>query len=211
MGAHLVVDPALHHPQKRSIAMKITRALITMLFVLVLLFGCASGGGQPSSEMTKGVVLRDGVVLTADVVGIDRNDRVLKLRGPNGRVVSLEVSEEARNFDQIEIGDKVRVEYHESVALYLGKHGQKPGVAAGMVAVRAAKGEKPAVAMVEAIDVSAKITAIDKANRSIMLELPDGSVSKTHVDQSIKAFDTLKVGDVIHARITEAIAISVEK
>jgi hypothetical protein len=211
MGAHLVVDPALHHPQKRSIAMKITRALITMLFVLVLLFGCASGGGQPSSEMTKGVVLRDGVVLTADVVGIDRNDRVLKLRGPNGRVVSLEVSEEARNFDQIEIGDKVRVEYHESVALYLGKHGQKPGVAAGMVAVRAAKGEKPAVAMVEAIDVSAKITAIDRANRSIMLELPDGSVSKTHVDQSIKAFDTLKVGDVIHARITEAIAISVEK
>jgi hypothetical protein len=182
-----------------------------MLFVLVLLFGCASGGGQPSSEMTKGVVLRDGVVLTADVVGIDRNDRVLKLRGPDGRVVSLEVSEEARNFDQIEIGDKVRVEYHESVALYLGKHGQKPGVAAGMVAVRAAKDEKPAVAMVEAIDVSAKITAIDKANRSIMLELPDGSVSKTHVDQSIKAFDTLKVGDVIHARITEAIAISVEK
>jgi hypothetical protein len=191
--------------------MKKTRTIVIMSFVLALLIGCASGGGQPSSEMTKGVVLRDGVVLTADVVGIDRNDRVLKLRGPDGRVVSLEVSEEARNFDQIEIGDKVRVEYHESVALYLGKHGQKPGVDAGMVAVRAAKGEKPAVAVVETIDVSAKIKAIDKANRSIMLELPDGSVSKTHVDASIKAFDSLKAGDVIHARITEAIAISVEK
>jgi hypothetical protein len=64
---------------------------------------------------------------------------------------------------------------------------------------------------VETIDVSAKIRAIDKANRSVTLELPDGSVSKTHVDSSIKAFDTLKVGDVIHARMTEAIAISVEK
>jgi hypothetical protein len=77
--------------------------------------------------------------------------------------------------------------------------------------VRAAKGDKPAVAAVETIDVSAKIRAIDKANRSVTLELPDGSVSKTHVDPSIKAFDTLKVGDLIHARITEAIAISVEK
>ncbi|MGD8543187.1 MAG: hypothetical protein PVI39_12910 [Desulfobacteraceae bacterium] len=191
--------------------MKITRIRITMSFVLALLIGCASGGGQPASEMTKGVVLRDGVVLTAEVVGIDRSDRVLKLRGPDDRVVSLEVSEEARNFDQIEIGDKVRAEYHESVALYLGKHGQKPGVAAGMVAARAAKGEKPAVAAVEAIDVSARIRAIDMANRSVTLELPDGSVSKTHVDPSIKAFDTLKVGDLIHARITEAIAISVEK
>ncbi len=191
--------------------MKMTKSILILSFILPLLIGCASSGGQPASEMTKGVVLRDGVVLTADVVGIDKTDRVLKLRGPDGRVVSLEVSQEARNFDQIEIGDKVRVEYHESVALYLGKHGQKPGVAAGMVAARAAKGDKPAVAVVETIDVSAKIRAIDKANRSVTLELPDGSVSKTHVDSSIKAFDTLKVGDVIHARMTETIAITVEK
>jgi hypothetical protein len=191
--------------------MKKTRTIITMSFILSLLISCASGGGQPASEKTKGVVLRDGVVLTADVVGIDRSDRILKLRGPSGRVVALEVSQEAHNFDQIEIGDKVRVEYHESVALYLGKHGQKPGVAVGTVAARAPKGDKPAVVAVETIDVSAKINAIDKANRSVTLELPDGSVSKTHVDPSIKAFDTLKVGDVIHARITEAIAISVEK
>ena len=112
--------------------MKKTRTIIIMSFILPMLIGCASGGGQPASEKTKGVVLRDGVVLTADVVGIDRSDRILKLRGPDGRVVALEVSQEAHNFDQIEIGDKVRVEYHESVALYLGKHGQKPGVAAGM-------------------------------------------------------------------------------
>lgn len=191
--------------------MKMTKSILILSFILPLLIGCASSGGQPASEMTKGVVLRDGIVLTADVVGIDKTDRVLKLRGPNGRVVSLEVSHEARNFDQIEIGDKVRVEYHESVALYMGKHGQKPEASAGRVAARSAKGDKPAVAVVETIDVSAKIKAIDKANRSVTLELPDGSVSKTHVDSSIKAFDTLKVGDVIHARMTEAIAISVEK
>jgi len=191
--------------------MKTAKIIIVLSFILFLLIGCATSGGQPTREMGKGVILGNEVVLTADVVGIDKSDRVLKLRGQDGRVVSLEVSQEARNVDQIEIGDKVKVTYHESVALYLGKHGQKPGVSTGTIAARSAKGEKPAVAVVETIDISAKIKAIDKSNRMVTLELPDGSVSKTQVDPSIEAFDTLKVGDLIHARITEAVAISVEK
>jgi hypothetical protein len=32
----------------------------------------------------------------------------------------------------------------------------------------------------------------------------------TKVDQSVQAFDSLKVGDTIHARYMEAMAISVE-
>jgi len=36
-------------------------------------------------------------------------------------------------------------------------------------------------------------------------------VVTTGVDKSVKAFDKLKIGDVIHARLTKAIAISVEK
>ena len=33
----------------------------------------------------------------------------------------------------------------------------------------------------------------------------------TKVDQSVKAFDTLRKSDLVHARYTEAIVISVEK
>jgi nucleoid-associated protein YgaU len=46
-------------------------------------------------------------------VGIDKADRTVALLGPEGDVVEVEVSSEARNFDQIEIGDKVKVEYYE--------------------------------------------------------------------------------------------------
>jgi len=34
---------------------------------------------------------------------------------------------------------------------------------------------------------------------------------RSQLNKSVKAFDTLKVGDSIHARFTEAVAISVEK
>jgi hypothetical protein len=43
----------------------------------------------------QGVVLGDGVVITAEVVGIDRVDRTLMLLGPEGNVVEIEVSHEA--------------------------------------------------------------------------------------------------------------------
>ncbi len=65
--------------------------------------------------------------------------------------------------------------------------------------------------MVEVVDISATVQAIDRGTRKVSLKRPDGKLVTTKVDESVKAFDTLKVGGSIHARITEAIAISVEK
>jgi hypothetical protein len=168
------------------------------------LMGMESGG-------IGGVELGDGIVVTAEVVAIDRADRTLALRGPDGNVVSLEITQEARNFDQIKIGDQVRAEYYESVAVYIGKHGEKPEVKAGVVAARASKGDKPAAVSVEAVDVSAIVKSINRTKRTVSLELPHGQRVTSRVDKSVKAFDTLKVGDSIHVVYTEAIAISVEK
>jgi hypothetical protein len=151
----------------------------------------------------QGVELSELSVITATVVAIDRVDRNVTLRGPDGNVVTVEVGYEARNFDQIEIGDQVKVEYYEAVAMYIGKHGQKPDAVAGLVTARAAKGDKPAGVAVEVVDVAATVHAIDKKKRTVTLKGPDGRLVKTKVDKSVKGFDTLKVGDTIHARFTE--------
>jgi hypothetical protein len=185
-----------------------TRLPIVLVIMAVVVF---LGLQIPANVSAQGVELGDGVVITAEVVAIDRVDRTVVLLGPKGNVVAVEVGHEARNFDQIQIGDMVKIEYYESVALYIGKKGQKPEASAGLVAARSAKGDKPAGIVVEAVDVSAKVQAIDKGKRTVTLELPDGKKVTTKVDKSVKAFDTLKKGDSIHARYTEAIAISVEK
>ena len=184
---------------------KISAVLITLSMLAILVLGIVT------TVKAQGVEVGDIVVLTAEVVAIDRVDRTLALLGPNGNVVAVEVSHAARNFDQIKIGDQLKVEYYESVALYLGKHGQKPEEDVGLVAARSKKGEKPAAVVAEAVDVSATIKAINKKKRTITLKGPDGKKFTTKVDKSVKVFDTLEVGDSIHARFTEAIAISVEK
>ena len=185
---------------------KISAVLITLSMLAILFLGVAT-----TVKAQEGVEVGDVVVITAEVVAIDRVDRTLALLGPDGNVVAVEVSHAARNFDQIKIGDQVKIEYYEAVAIYIGKHGQKPEETAGLVVARSKKGEKPGAVVVEAVDVSATIVKINKKKRKITLKGPDGKKFTTKVDESVKEFDTLKVGDSLHVRFTEAIAISVEK
>ena len=69
----------------------------------------------------------------------------------------------------------------------------------------------PAGIEINTIDVSATVQAIDRENRAVTLKRADGRLVKTNVDESVKAFDTLKVGDTVHVRYTQAVAVAVEK
>jgi hypothetical protein len=187
------------------------KAILSIWLIIVSLLVILVTGPVTTVKAQQGVELSEVAVITAKVVAIDRVDRHVTLRGLEGNDISIEVDHAARNFDQIQIGDQVKVAYYESVALYLGKPGQQPDAAAGMVVARSAKGEKPAGIAVEAVDVAATVQEIDKENRTVTLKGPHGKLVTLKVDKSVKGFESVMKGDSIHARYTEAIAISVEK
>lgn len=188
--------------------MKTKLSIVVIIVSIIAAFGL---GPVKTVEAQQGVELGEVAVITATVVAIDRVDRNVTLRGPEGNVVTVEVSHAARNFDQIEIGNQVKIEYYEAVAIYVGQEGEKPGTEAGLVTARAPEGGKPAGVAVETVDVSATVQATDKNKRTVTLQGQDGKVWTTKVDKSVEGFDNLKVGDSIHVRFTEAVAISVEK
>lgn len=181
--------------------------LIALSMVAAMALGAAT---TVYAQAGKGVEVDEAVVITAKVLAIDKADRIVTLLGPKENVVDVVVGEEARNFDQIKVGDELKITYYESVAIYLGKPGTQPDEDASLVVARSAKGEKPGGYAVGAVDVRAEVVGIDKKQRTVTLEMPEGNVVTTDVDKSVKAFDTLEVGDTIHARLTKAIAISVE-
>lgn len=178
--------------------------------LLTLLTAALPLGSASAIDAQEGAVveLSSTVLFAAEVVSIDNKDRMISLRDPNGNVVVLEVGEDARNFDQIVIGDQLKIEANNSVVLYLDKPGTEH---AGIVVERAPKGEKPGGIAVETVDVSATIKAIDREERSVILELPDGNNVTTRAHESAKLFDSLKKGDSFQARLTRSIVISVEK
>jgi len=188
--------------------MKANTYIPILAIVLTIVLIRPMGAGAADKP---GIELGEVVVVTGTLVAIDRADRSVAVLGPEGNVLVLEVGEAAKNFDQIELGDQVKLEFYEAVAIYVSTEGKPPEEAVAVVAATAPKGQKPAGEVTEVTDVSATIRAIDTANRTLTLLGPHGNVIPLKVDRSVKAFDQLKVGDSIHVRYTEAVAISVSK
>jgi hypothetical protein len=144
-------------------------------------------------------------------VSIDKADKVVGLKGPDGKFVRVELGGVAQNFDQIKLGARFKISYHEAVALYLGKRGAKPKESPSFGYTTAEKGEEPGGRALEIVTMFATVKAVDRDHRIVTLEKPDGHPVRVSVPKSVKAFDALKAGDEILARFSEAIVISMEK
>lgn len=187
-----------------------TKTTLSSLILLGLIATVLLGAAPiVYAEEIDEIDLGEAVVITASVLSVDKGNRVVTLRGPEGNVIDIEVGEEATNFDQIGVGDEVSLAYYQSVALYLGETSEAPEAVAEVVAARAAEGDKPAGLVVGVVDASATIVAIDLKNRVVTLELPDGEIVATPVSEDVRPLDSFKVGDTVHARLTKAVAISV--
>ena len=65
----------------------------------------------------------------------------------------------------------------------------------------------PGGVIVNTVDVSARVTAIDKANRKVTLLDPDGEKFTIKVGPEAVNFDQIKVGDLVKATVTEELVI----
>jgi hypothetical protein len=76
----------------------------------------------------------------------------------------------------------------------------------------AAEGTAPkSMAVHDKITVKATVVAVDHANRVVSLKGPQGTVVDLEVDESVKRFDNLKVGDTVNVAYYESVAYEIQK
>lgn len=195
---------------KRTLAIGVMLAAI--LAVATLGFAQTNGAAQPGDADKPALINVNIVKVTAVVVDIDKDNRIITLQGPKGNVLITKAGDEVRNFDQIDKGDEVNVSYYEAVAILVSKgKGEVPQEGSLDVVEVAPKGAKPAGTMVSVQELSASVQKIDYKKRTITLKGPEGNVATFNVDPSVKDFKKVKKGDKITIRHTEALAISVDK
>jgi len=184
-------------------------SFITVFAISLTLLACASTGKQDADR--PGIEMSSTAKISATVEAIDHEKRLVTLRGPEGNQVVLEVSEAARNLDQVEVGDTVDVEYYESVALFA----QLPdGESANQVQVSTARtppGEKPGAGVAKTVTLKATVEAIDYDTRMLVLRGPEGNTLTTRVDDRVTRLNEVKPGDEIVVQYTRAFAISVRE
>ena len=145
---------------------------------------------------------------TATVTGIDVENRRVTLTTPDGLRETFTLGPAVRNFDQIRVGDKVRTTLTQEVALTLSRTDGPASTSQGTAITRAPEGATPSGAIANTRQVTGRIVAIK--DRDVSLQFADGNIRKIKVDKDVD-LSGLRPGYFVTARVTEAMAISVEK
>ena len=168
-----------------------------------------AGGVAVASEPGKAAVV-SAVEISAQVVAIDKTTRTVTLKGPKGNVVDIVAGEQVKNFDQIKVGDLVRVTVSQGAVLSLMAPGAKPVEPTVTATGEAAPlGARPAGDVKVAIKGTVTVTAIDMKTRIATLESAEGRKFKVKAGKDI-ALEKVKVGDKVLAEFNETVAIAVE-
>lgn len=192
--------------------------LVALLVALTALVACTRRPAPvpaptTSTETSSGPdsVSRTHVTtVTAVVADIDVAGRLVTLRDADGTTRTLRVDEAVRNLPQVRKGDHVITRYEDSLVVQVKKPGEAtPGETTDLDVMRAPAGAKPAGAVFNTATVVARVAAIDKATRSIVLAAADGRRETLKV-QDPANLDKVKVGDLLEFTFTEAVAIAVE-
>ena len=204
-----------------------TMKFATMMAPMAALLACISCSStpEPQTEAKYSAVEdspsltetgRGGVVLEAakavfTVESVNAVDRTVKLRRSDGKLTTIECGPEVRNFDQIEVGDRVTATVAASLALSLMKGDDVPtGAATTTAVVRSEAGAKPGGKIVDTVGFTAKVLSVDVPSRQVTLQTTDGENETVKVGPEID-LTNINAGDHVGVRATRAFAITVKK
>ena len=182
------------------------------LLAAILLFATPALAGATAPETDKPSLYSSQTVkVTAMVEAINYETREVTLRGPEGESTSFVAGEDARNLDQVNVGDIVMAEYEQSLSIEVfANDGSAPGMGALAVAGRSEKGEMPAMAAIDSTVITATVEEINIEANTFKLKGPSGEVNE-YVARDPENLKKAAVGDLVVITYTEAIALSVEK
>jgi len=151
------------------------------------------------------------VVITSKIEAINHETRVITVNDQEGRPVTFTASEEARNLDQVAVGDTVTVEIMKNLTIQvLSAENAEAGAAEIVVAARAEAGEMPAAAV---MDSKIEVFTVEEINieaNTFKLKDANGMV-KEFTAREPENLKKSEVGDVVVMTLTQAVAVSVEE
>jgi hypothetical protein len=190
-----------------------------ILLVIAMMMGIGAGavqagGPSPTAEkelVRPGVVVAEVLEVKATIEAIDYKKALFTLRGIQGGTITLKADRAVKNFDQLKKGDGVLADFVESIAIFIRPASTPQNAAEARLVSVAPKGAKLGVLLAETYPLRAAVEFVDYKARQVTLKEPNGSSRIVPVDKSFKHLEGIKRGDDVVARITEAIAVKVEK
>ena len=183
---------------QRNSARSRALAILTFAAVATILAGAARAVAQDPKPLSDSA----SVTVKATIEAIDKTDRRLTLKGPEGNSVIVQAGENVKRFDQLKVGDEVTATYTESIAVRVRKPGD-PVPAQVKNSVKSRASGKPGVTVTAERTLSVTIQEIDRTAPSVTVKGPEGRVHSFRVED-VKNIEGLKVGDTVDITFTVA-------
>jgi len=143
------------------------------------------------------------------VRAIDPDNRSFDVTG-NGRRFNLKVSDAVVNFDQIEVGDELNVEYTESTTVAMALPDDTGETITFEGGALAPEGAKPGAAGFEYVSTVVEFISYDFSTHQATLLTNEGSTIITAVPRNLRRFAASRVpGDMIEIDMTTAFAVAI--
>lgn len=189
----------------------------------ILLAGCDKGeqAAQPaqSQEAEKATVAESQQKLAekreamqtilATVTAIDHETRKVTLQDTDGELFTFVAGDQVRNLGQVEVGDKLKVDYLQSREIkVLAPDEAEVGVQQVASGQRAESGEKPAGAATTKATIISVIEAINKEKQTVTLKGPQNHTRTLRIRDPAN-LEKLAIGDKVMITYAEAVAVKV--
>jgi NADH:ubiquinone oxidoreductase subunit K/Cu/Ag efflux protein CusF len=182
--------------------------------VAAAVFCLATAGVMAQEPITK----TKSVSGTATIQAIDATTRAITLRDETGVEDTYIAGPEVKRFEELKVGDTIKMTYSESVVVQVRKAGAAPTGTTGAApadpsvdaAVTRGTGALPGVTAAVQAKMTATVKAIDAATPSVTVTTSDGRTVTRKVEDK-KNLEGVAVGDQIDITYTRALLTAVER
>ena len=185
-----------------------------LIWALLLPFALPVVAQQSTDKPS--VMESDLITLTAKVVAVDKAARLVTLQGEQGNSVQIVAGDEVRNFDQIDVGDRVITKFYRAVAIKVTETEAK--ILSTEMALdegRVATGQKPGGLIIGQITVTAEIMQLDKENQTVTIKRQQQGepsiILQTVSVRNPAHLDNIDPGDMVVINYQQSVAISVQE
>jgi len=194
--------------------MRIVRwaALTLPVVVALALTACSTldgAEGVEAIETPDGAIIVDTFTTTAKVLAVDGANRKVTLETADGHKTVYKCGPQVVNFNQLQVGDKVKVVLTEQAAIQIGA-GALPSDMAGAAVALAPVGAKPGGVIVATSQVTAEVVAVNLKKHRVVLMFDNGKTKTVKVGKKVN-LAAVQPGDNVTVQLTEGLALSVQK
>jgi hypothetical protein len=186
----------------------LSSALVAALALSVPAMAQDATAKKPKATYSK----KDTKTVKATVKSIDVATRHVVLTTPDGQDHEFVVGKQARNLPQVKVGDDVIVQYQEALAVEVNAADPTKPLAQPTEAIatdRSDPGKRPEGVIARTVTLNGTVQAIDLDKKVATIKGSGGNTVEVKM-QHPERWQNVKVGDIVTAQYSEALALSVQ-